>query len=86
MTTTYGLAKAINAVLMTLAAIPVYLWAGRLVPRLYALLAGGADAVASVALLHRDADDGERVLPGLRNRRLRDCAGARAADAYSGRR
>jgi len=39
MTTTYGLAKAINAVLMTLAAIPVYLWAVRLAPRRYALVA-----------------------------------------------
>jgi hypothetical protein len=39
MTTTYGLAKAINAVLMTLAAIPVYLWAVRLAPRRYALIA-----------------------------------------------
>lgn len=39
MTTTYGLAKAINAVLMTLAAIPVYLWGVRLAPRRYALIA-----------------------------------------------
>lgn len=39
MTTTYGLAKAINAVLMTLAAIPVYLWGIRIAPRRYALVA-----------------------------------------------
>jgi hypothetical protein len=39
MPTTYGLAKAINAVLMTLAAIPVYLWGIRLAPRRYALVA-----------------------------------------------
>ncbi len=37
---------------------------------LYALIAVCADAPASLALLHRRADDGERVLPGLRNRRL----------------
>jgi hypothetical protein len=30
--TAYGLAKAINVLLMTLAAVPVYLWARRLVP------------------------------------------------------
>ena len=33
----YGLAKAINAVVMTLAAIPLYLWARRLVSPGYAL-------------------------------------------------
>lgn len=41
MTTTYGLAKAINAVLMTLVAIPVYLWGSRLAPRRYAFVAVG---------------------------------------------
>jgi hypothetical protein len=41
MPSTYGLAKAINAVLMTLAAIPVYLWGIRLAPRRYALVAVG---------------------------------------------
>src|SRR5215212_1231406 len=41
MSTTYGLAKAINAVAMTVAVVPLYLWARRLVPRPYALLAVG---------------------------------------------
>jgi len=41
MHTTYLLAKAINAVLMTLVAVPVYLWSARLVPRPYALAAAG---------------------------------------------
>ena len=41
MTTTYGLAKAINAVLMTLVAIPVYLWGSRLASRWWALVAVG---------------------------------------------
>jgi hypothetical protein len=39
MPTTYGLAKAINSVLMTLAAIPVYFWGIRFAPRRYALVA-----------------------------------------------
>jgi hypothetical protein len=39
MRTTYGLAKAINSLLMTLAAIPVYFWGIRLAPRRYALVA-----------------------------------------------
>jgi hypothetical protein len=41
MRTTYGLAKGINAVLMTLAAIPVYFWGIRLAPRRYVLAAVG---------------------------------------------
>jgi hypothetical protein len=41
MTTTYGLAKAINAVLMTLVAIPVYFWGSRLASRWWALVAVG---------------------------------------------
>jgi hypothetical protein len=39
MATTYGLAKAINVVLMTSTAVPVYLWGRRLVSTTYALLA-----------------------------------------------
>jgi hypothetical protein len=39
MPTTYDLAKAINAVLMTLAAIPIYLWGVRLAPRRFAFAA-----------------------------------------------
>jgi hypothetical protein len=41
MTTTYGVAKAINAVLMTLVAIPVYLWGSRLASRWWAVVAVG---------------------------------------------
>src|SRR5690348_8975763 len=36
---TYGLAKAINSVLMTLVAIPVYLWGSRIAPRRYVFAA-----------------------------------------------
>lgn len=39
--TAYGLAKTINAVLMSLAAVPVYLWARRLVSPVLALVAAG---------------------------------------------
>ena len=41
MRTTYSLAKAINSLLMTLVAIPVYLWGIRLAPRRYVLAAVG---------------------------------------------
>jgi hypothetical protein len=41
MHTTYSLAKGINAVLMTLAALPVYFWGIRFAPRRYALVAVG---------------------------------------------
>jgi hypothetical protein len=39
MRTTYGFAKAINSILMTLVAIPVYLWGSRLAPRRYVFAA-----------------------------------------------
>jgi len=39
MSTTYGFAKAINVLLMTSTAVPLYLWARRLVAPVYALLA-----------------------------------------------
>ena len=41
MSTTYGIAKAINSVVMALAVIPVYAWASRLTSRRYALVAAG---------------------------------------------
>jgi len=41
METAYGLAKAINALVMTLAAIPFFLWARRVSSPLYALVATG---------------------------------------------
>jgi hypothetical protein len=39
MSTTYGLAKAINAVLMTASVVPLYLWSRRLVAPAYGLVA-----------------------------------------------
>lgn len=41
MSTVYGLAKAINAMLVSLTAVPVYLWARRVVSSWWALLAAG---------------------------------------------
>ena len=41
MSTVYGLAKAINATLVSLTAVPVYLWARRVVSPWWALLAAG---------------------------------------------
>ena len=41
MSTTYGLAKTINAVAMTVTVVPLYLWARRLVSLRYALVAVG---------------------------------------------
>jgi hypothetical protein len=41
MSTTYGLAKAINAVLVTATVVPLYLWARRLVAPIYGLVAVG---------------------------------------------
>jgi hypothetical protein len=41
MSTTYGLAKAINAVLMTATVVPLYFWARRLVAPLYGLVSVG---------------------------------------------
>jgi len=41
MSTTYGLAKAINAVLMTATVVPLYLWSRRLVAPVYGLVAVG---------------------------------------------
>ena len=61
----YAMAKAINSVVMSLAAVPAYLLARRVVsqaPRVGRRCAGDLGAVDG---LHRDADDRERVLPDL---------------------
>jgi hypothetical protein len=49
-TTAYLIAKAINVVAMTLAVVPLYLWARRLVSRSYALLAAGLGLLLPVFL------------------------------------
>ena len=49
----------------------------------FRLRGSGPDLAPALVLLHRRADDGERVLPGVRHERLRHRASARAADAGS---
>ena len=80
MGTTYALAKAINVVVMTATAIPLFLWARKLVDTRLRARRGGADAADAGVRLHRHADDGERLPAGVRACGLRDRAGARAAD------
>ena len=83
-TTAYGLAKTINALLMTLAAVPVYLWARRIVrPELALSLLGLVLLLPAMTLL-RDAHDGERGVPGSVPRTVHDRARARATDASAG--
>ena len=79
----YTAAKAINAVLMSLAAIPAYFLARRRAAG--GPLAGRRRAHRARALdaLHGDADDGERVLPALPARGVPARADARAADRRS---
>lgn len=48
--TAYPIAKAINVVAMTLAVVPLYFWARRLVPQGYALLAAGLGLLLPVFL------------------------------------
>ena len=78
----YAAAKTINALLMSLAAVPAYLLARRRRCRQrLALARGAARRRGAVAGLHGDADDRERLLPDLPAR------GARArARRSSGRR
>jgi len=54
MSTVYGVAKAINVVVMTLAVIPVFLWARRLVSPVYAIVAA-ALTLALPAFVYTDA-------------------------------
>ena len=86
----YAAAKAINACVVSLAAIPAYLLARRVLSPPVRVRRGRAGDVGPDASLRRDADDRERVLPGVPARRAGDGALARAArpapDALPGRR
>ncbi len=62
----YAAAKAINAVLMSLAAIPAYFLAPPLVPSGLALVAALLDRARALDALHGHADDRERLLPAVR--------------------
>ena len=68
----YAAAKAINAVVVSLAAIPAYLLARRACSRPYRVRRGRAGDVGADAALRGDADDRERVLPGVPARRAGD--------------
>ena len=68
-------------VVMSLAAIPAYLIARRLLPTGAVAARGAARGRAPVARLHRHADVRERVLPGVPARCVDAPAGARRADA-----
>ena len=58
----YAAAKAINSVVMSLAAVPAYFLARRVLNRPFALAAAALVGCDPVAALHGDADDRERVL------------------------
>ena len=70
---------------MSLAAIPAYFLARRLLPATLSLVCAGARGAHPLDALHGDADDRERVLPALPPRRVPARADARGADARSGR-
>ena len=61
----YAAAKAINSVVMSLAAIPAYFLARRVARAVSALLAAAAHRRRAVDALHGHADDRERLLPAL---------------------
>ena len=65
----YAAAKAINGVLMSLAAIPAYLLARRAAARAALARRRGARGARPLDALHGDADDRERLLPALPARR-----------------
>ena len=83
MATVYDIARAINVALMVVTAVPVYLWGKRLMSQGYALLAAVLVLLMPSLTLHRNADDRERLLPGVRHGVLRDRPRARAPDAAS---
>jgi hypothetical protein len=67
----YAAVKTMNAVLMSLAAVPAFFVARRVVRTAYALLAALLAVAVPVARVHGHGDDGERVLPALPRRRPR---------------
>ena len=80
----YVAAKAINSVLMSLAAIPAYFLARRLLPAGLSLVVAALAVLVPVDALHGHADDRERLLPDLpRGRRSLLVAHARTPDLAS---
>ena len=76
----YAAAKAIDAVLMSLAAIPAYFLARRVLPARPLAGLGAARRPHPLDALHGDADDGERVLPAVPARGVPARPHARGAD------
>ena len=66
----YAAVKTLNALFMSLAAVPAYLLARRVVGPGLSLFAAAARGGAAVARLYGDRDDGERLLPALPDRAL----------------
>ena len=82
----YAAARTINAVVMSLAAIPAYLIARRVLPTRSSLLAALLAVALPVARLHGHADVRERVLSGVPARGVgaAPCAGGADAGAAGG--
>ena len=76
----YAGVKALNAVVMSLAAVPAYFLARRVVARRARAARGAPRGRAPVARLHGHGHDRERLLPALPRRRARARARPRAAD------
>ena len=74
----YAAAKAINAVLMSLAAIPAYFLARRILPARLALIAAALTVARAGDALHGRAHDRERLLPDL-PRASRCCSSSRSS-------
>ena len=79
MDSTYSIVKAMNAVLMSLVAIPVYVWARRLVSPVYAVAGRRARAADAGLRLRQRGDDREPRVPGRDRRAARHGARARAS-------
>ena len=79
--TAYAAAKITNAVVMSLAAVPAYYLARRILAPGLSLIVAALTVADPVDALHRHADDRERVLPAVRARDARARAHARATDA-----
>ena len=67
----YATVKTINSLVMSLAAVPTYLLARRVVGKWLGAARGAARRCGPVDGLHGDGDDRERVLPDLSPRRAR---------------
>ncbi len=76
----YAAAKVINSVVMSLAAVPAYLLARRVLSQPLSLVAAGAQRGAPLDALHGGDDDRERVLSAVPGLRSGARAHARAAD------